>query len=188
MKKHLSLLNRKILPRTVFLLFLSILCMVFILWNGSRTSEQSNGMSNAISNAIKDSVENGTAVPPPLIGTEVINSTPDDTSESEGFSVNLYYLNIFIRKSGHLLEYTALAFLFSLTFISHGIKKDASFLLSLIIGAATACADETIQRYTEGRTGMVSDVYLDICGCMMGAFFAVCVFTIFYSWVKSLRD
>ena len=44
-----------------------------------------------------------------------------------------------------------------------------SFILPLLLGLLTALCDETIQLFVEGRSGQISDVWLDAAGIATGA-------------------
>ncbi len=177
--------SRPISRITIILLFLTILCASFILWNASRTGEQSGLLSDSITESIKDNIESHNSVPPSLEGTDAINSSsPPDNDEKDKVTVNVYYLDIFIRKSAHLIEYTAFVFLVALTFFSAGFSAETSFIKSIYSGFAVALTDEIIQSFTEGRTGKFSDVLIDTCGCAMGAFLAISVFAFFFLYFK----
>lgn len=69
-----------------------------------------------------------------------------------------------LRKLGHFLEFTALGF--SLTWRLNLGKRNLS--LPLLLGLLAACVDETIQRYIPGRSGQVSDVWVDFSGLLLG--------------------
>lgn len=192
MKKYFCIFSHRILYRTTVLFVLSIFALVFVIWNASRTAEESRNLSNIVLDGIKNSIEENGSVPPILADTDIINSnspTNDGNETTEGevpkIEVNTYYLNIFVRKTGHILEYTLLAFFVSLTLISHGLKKDVSFLSTLLFGLTVACCDELIQSQTSGRCGRLNDVLIDSCGCIMGAFFAICVILVIYRKVFS---
>ena len=173
------------LLRTSLLLVLSFLCAAFIFWNASRTGEESRDISNKVTNSVKDSVENGGMIPPTLAGTSAIKGDTSGDTDGEKISVNVYYLSIYIRKSGHLIEYTAFLFFVSLSLVSMGMKKDFSALLALLIGFLVASADEFIQSNTQGRNGSFTDVLIDMCGCIMGIFFAFCVvLTVYYCFLR----
>jgi VanZ family protein len=191
MKKDNLSTKQKLSKRTAILMIFSILWGCFIFWNASRTGEESRVLSDSISNSIKDTVEENNEVPPAFQGTIVIQSqAPENENESENhnqISVNMYHLNIFIRKLGHLLEYGLLAFLVSLTIVSNRIKKDSAFLMTIAICALVASLDEFIQSNTDGRNGRIPDVFIDISGSIIGSFFAICVLLLLYYWVRQFR-
>ena len=94
--------------------------------------------------------------------------TPATQSDviSGGLSYKLYTLlnlqmdyftfHVFVRKAAHFIEF------FILGLLSIGSFKNMKF--SLFICILVACCDETIQLFTEGRSGQISDVMLDSFG------------------------
>ncbi len=181
---------------TAFLLAATFVWTLFIFWNSTRTGEQSQILSDAITDSIKDKIEHSDKIPPSFEGTGAISSQPPQTDNSKDESVeesqnqiyvNTYYLKLYVRKSGHLIEYTILAFLTALTAFFCGAQKDKSFFISIYIGIFIASCDEIIQKYTKGRSGKFADVLIDLCGIIMGAFFAVCIFLFLYEFFKSIK-
>ena len=68
-----------------------------------------------------------------------------------------------IRKAAHFAEYAILgALLFGAT---QGGRRSPS--LPPLAGILTALADESIQIFSEGRSGQVSDVWLDFAGFLL---------------------
>lgn len=68
-----------------------------------------------------------------------------------------------IRKAAHFAEYAILgALLFGAT---QGGRRCPSF--PPLAGILTAMADESIQVFSEGRSGQVSDVWLDFAGFLL---------------------
>ncbi len=68
-----------------------------------------------------------------------------------------------IRKAAHFTEYAILgALLFAAT---AGSRRSPSF--PPLAGVLTAMTDETIQIFSEGRSGQVSDVWLDFAGFLL---------------------
>ena len=68
-----------------------------------------------------------------------------------------------IRKVAHFIEYAALGTL--LFGAVHGGKRSRSF--PPLVGLLTAMADESIQLFSEGRSGQVTDVWLDFAGFLL---------------------
>ena len=68
-----------------------------------------------------------------------------------------------IRKIAHFAEYAVLgALLFGAEDVHHGLWFPPCF------GLLAALADETIQLLSDGRSGQVSDVWLDLAGFLAG--------------------
>lgn len=103
-----------------------------------------------------------------------------------------------IRKTAHFTEYAVLGFFVFKAVKEHllywGVKRvkatqDGHFTLSLgrtyvisaLCSVLTALTDETIQLYVEGRSGQVTDVWLDFAGALTGA----CVLVIICNIIAS---
>lgn len=68
-----------------------------------------------------------------------------------------------IRKAAHFAEYAVLGgLLFGAT---AGGKRSPAF--PPLMGLLTAMTDETIQLFSEGRSGQISDVWLDFSGFLL---------------------
>ena len=178
----------KIKSTTAFFFLIAMLCTAFVFWNATRTGEESKALSNSITDSIKDKIENENHVPPMLEGTDAIYSKDPQSEGENQVSVNDYYLKIFVRKTAHLLEYTFLTFFLSLALVSYGIEKDKTFIIAFFYSAVISSFDELIQSFTEGRSGRIKDVFIDICGGIMGIFLAICVCLLFYYWIKRLKN
>ncbi len=70
-----------------------------------------------------------------------------------------------IRKVAHFLEYAVFG---GLLFGAFPIRGRAAVLDSVFAGFLAALLDETIQLFSPGRSGQISDVWLDLAGfCLM---------------------
>lgn len=67
-----------------------------------------------------------------------------------------------IRKAAHFTEYAVLG---ALLFGAAGGWRSPAF--PPLVGILTAVADETIQIFSEGRSGQISDVWLDFAGFLV---------------------
>lgn len=76
-----------------------------------------------------------------------------------------------IRKSAHFLEFTVLGALWTLTYFSYGHR--GAFCLALAEGTSvlTAVCDETLQRFSKGRSPQSTDVLIDSAGALFGVCF-----------------
>lgn len=83
---------------------------------------------------------------------------------------------------GHFLEYTLEGFWLMLclrVYTSHFVKHISWPLLG---GLLTALCDETIQLFTDGRSGQITDVWIDFSGVTAGlivGFLILCLFRLF---------
>lgn len=73
-----------------------------------------------------------------------------------------------IRKLAHFSEYTLLGiFLFS-CLDSYELGRESRGMLQIILGFSVPFTDETIQLFVAGRSGQISDVWLDCAGVVFG--------------------
>lgn len=80
-----------------------------------------------------------------------------------------------IRKTAHFAEYTVLGLLL---WKNAGLLpwRTASRRFAIVTaGFFIPFADETIQLFTEGRSGQISDVWLDMSGVCAGVLLGVCL-------------
>lgn len=78
-----------------------------------------------------------------------------------------------IRKCAHMAEFSAQAFFFSLFFGAKGKKVSFFFIYVLFAGLFSACTDEAIQLFSDGRSSEVKDVFIDFSGTIIGLFASV---------------
>lgn len=92
-------------------------------------------------------------------------------------------VHFLIRKAAHFTEYFILGVLLSMT------VREANWTRPLlkpwILGTLVACCDETIQLFSEGRAGMITDVMLDSSGVLTGC--VIMTFLVLYFWKKRTR-
>ena len=84
-----------------------------------------------------------------------------------------------VRKLAHFCEYTLEGFLLMLCMRVYTRRYVRHISVPMLGGVLTAMADETIQIYSPGRSGQVTDVWLDSAGVLAGilialAFMALC--------------
>ena len=78
-------------------------------------------------------------------------------------------VHFLVRKAAHFTEYFILGVLLSLT--AREAKWSRPLIKPWIMGTLVACCDETIQLFSEGRAGMITDVMLDSSGVLTGCVF-----------------
>ena len=75
-------------------------------------------------------------------------------------------VHFLVRKAAHFTEYFILGNLLSLTI--REAKWNRVMLAPWVMGTLVACCDETIQLFSEGRAGQITDVMLDSSGVLTG--------------------
>lgn len=77
-------------------------------------------------------------------------------------------LTVFVRKTAHVVEFTALSGVACRIICTFGKSLKAFFVWVLFSGLFTACVDEAIQITSPGRAGLISDVFIDFSGTLLG--------------------
>jgi VanZ family protein len=79
-------------------------------------------------------------------------------------------LDHIVRKTAHFIEYAILAATWVMHFITWKKGFRIAVGLSILITSVYAATDEFHQIFVAGRSGQISDVLLDSCGAVVGAF------------------
>jgi len=77
-----------------------------------------------------------------------------------------------MRKTAHFSEYTLLGILLYGCIRSYDFPAERRYFIRLTAGFMVPFVDETIQLMVEGRSGQISDVWLDCTGVAFGIFLA----------------
>lgn len=88
-----------------------------------------------------------------------------------------------IRKTAHFVEYAGLGFLLVQGFKAWIRPMGRRFRTVLELSFIIPFVDETIQLFVSGRSGQVSDVWLDMCG----AAFGLAVTMVLMTWLSERR-
>lgn len=73
-----------------------------------------------------------------------------------------------IRKAAHVTEYTIMGILLYQTLAQYGLLFRERWGLHVLLGLLIPLLDETIQLFVSGRSGQISDVWLDCSGVVLG--------------------
>jgi len=125
-------------------------CMMVIFYFSSRTAGESSQQSNLILMFLKKLLESSA------------------------------FTDYIVRKGAHFLEFTGLAFLFSLALLEQ--TKKLCPLRSVAFTSAYAATDEIHQIFVDGRSCQISDWAIDTSGAVLG----VAVFFLIYFLIKKL--
>ena len=89
-----------------------------------------------------------------------------------------------VRKLAHYTEFSVIgAMLTGCAYSFDRIKPYRYLVQVLFVGLLTAVTDETIQLFSEGRAGMIVDVWIDFSGVLTGT----AVMLLFYTIYKHVR-
>lgn len=133
------------------LIVISILCVLFIFSNSSKSGEESNIKSKSIVNKIVDKIEEKV-----------------ENNSIKKININKNKLNLLLRKAAHALEFLMLAILVALVLENFGIKGKNAIIYILFIVLLVGVLDEFYQLYIPGRTSSVRDVLIDFSGGILG--------------------
>jgi VanZ family protein len=98
--------------------------------------------------------------------------------EAEGSDAAVDKINYVIRKSGHFIEYFILGFILLLVsnLYSFSLKLSLPYILFIILLIANL--DEYYQSFI-GRTSMVTDCLIDLCGGISGVLINLLILNLF---------
>lgn len=83
-------------------------------------------------------------------------------------STDEHLMTLAIRKTAHFLEYALLAVLATYMVKAWCGKRRKAYTLVAAICVTVPVVDEIIQTFVPGREGRLTDVLLDVCGCIAG--------------------
>ena len=94
--------------------------------------------------------------------------------------INLDMTDHIVRKLAHFTEFTAIGMLSTTCAYSFDRLRPYRYTIHIMfVGLATAVTDETIQLFSEGRSGQITDVLLDFSGVIIGMCFMLLCFTLY---------
>jgi len=152
---------------TAFAVLLLLTCAwIAVIFSFSSTGgEKSSSQSQAITERV----------------VRVVDKDYEMPEKTEPESKDRLYDNV-VRKTAHVFTYTVLGVLMFLTVRSlTAQRKNNAFALKLSVPLSiiVAAADEYNQSHVEGRSGRVSDVFIDSAGIILGT--ALCLLLFKYS-------
>ena len=126
--------------RHIFII-LTVLMTAFIFWNSARPAVESAGSSGR------------------FVGFLSWLLSPFGLSADEDT------MQTIVRKTAHIAEFALHAMLLAGCFTGR-LKKRVIYIF--FFGLLTACTDEYIQLFSEGRAGLVTDIFIDFGGTAIG--------------------
>ncbi len=102
--------------------------------------------------------------------------------------IDLDTLIMLVRKTAHFMEYALLSLLVSLSFFHSGGLRPRNIGNILFPCLLWAVADEFIQTFVEGRTGLVRDVLIDFGGVLFGLILTALLVWVRRRWKKRKRS
>ncbi len=89
-----------------------------------------------------------------------------------------------VRKAAHFTEYAFLGILLGITLRQYSPGLVLRRILQCWLGTVIPLTDETFQLFTEGRSGQISDVWLDIAGTFTGFLFIGLLLELRQTWIR----
>lgn len=91
-----------------------------------------------------------------------------------------------LRKMAHFAEYSLVGLLLMLCLRSCTVHIGRHWTKPVLGGVLIALSDETIQLFVEGRSGQITDVWLDSAGVCFGLLLMWCML-VFFAWVQARK-
>lgn len=131
--------------------FLAAAATIFIFYNSSRTAAESSAASSFFSDMVM-----------------------------KRFSfANADSVIFFVRKTAHATEFFAQSFLICAAYFFGKSKLSEKIANVLFFGLLTACSDELLQHFVEGRADMVTDIWIDFAGTVAALAVSVALSAVF---------
>ncbi len=130
-----------IMKKRYIFIVLTVLMTAFIFWNSSKPAVESTNDSNI------------------FVGFFCA------LLSRFGVKAEFGIMEVIVRKSAHITEFVIHAMLLAGCFTGK-LKKRIIYIL--FFGLLTACTDEFIQLFPEGRAGLVADIFIDFGGTAIG--------------------
>lgn len=115
-----------------------------------------------------------------LIFARSMKNAADSSAESSIFvNIYLYIYNLLfsktpenpvgtVRKLAHVAEFAIQGVLLCGVFSTFKHKIMGNIFSIMFLGLLTACVDEFLQLFSDGRAGLVTDIFIDFGGTLIG--------------------
>ena len=151
------------------ILLILIICTMFIIFGfSSQNATESKGISTKISEYVLK-----------------FNKTYQQANQKEKASI-LKKTNAIMRKVAHFSIYTVLGILLTGAMMHTKLNDKKRILITICIGLLYAISDEIHQSFSPGRTPLVTDVYIDMLGVIIGALLVVLVKKIYNQYITKI--
>ena len=158
----------------IFLIICIAITLGFILYNSTRTAEQSSKVSSAVTDKVVG-----------VVAPEIENL------EESKKVVEMREFNFLVRDLAHLLEFVALAFFVGLLAFTVKFRYGRYSIPLVVVTLGCflfAVCDEVIQGLVDGRATQALDIAYDSLGAVIGLLIACVVDFIGLCVVKRIRD
>ncbi len=142
--------NKTLILKRVILTVLTVSAIGFIFYNSSLNADDSTVQSTGV--------------------LEFINNL------LSSLNIDIALGDKLVRKCAHFVEYFLLGTLLYFTVESYAEKFKYRIVVTCGVGFVTACIDEFIQLFSQGRSAQFSDVILDFIGVCTAVFILYLIF------------
>lgn len=154
----------KSICKKIFLWTVLILHISLIFFFSSQTADDSTVVSKGFTRNIKSEVE---------IKQE-LSQENEEKFKNEKYAeavakIGFIKLEGIIRKVAHFSLFFLLGVFINLLMKCYDISGKVRLVSSILFSGGVAFTDETIQLFSEGRSGMILDVFLDMSGAAVAA-------------------
>ena len=134
---------------------LTLCCLAFIFANSLQNANKSSKRSSTVTAVIVETIQK-------------VTKKTVDVKKAEKI----------VRKSAHFSEFALFSVLTTFSFFVWGTRLRDLVWRTLFCGLVTAAADEYLQSFSPGRAPMVTDVWIDFFGVILGFLvsFLICAF------------
>ncbi len=129
-----------------------IATLLMIFGFSSQDAEQSSGISELVTE---------------MIFGNIIEK--QDMSQYEKIEI-MNNIESVVRKLAHFGIYAIIGMILIGIHLTYGIKDKRKIIQTLIIGFVYATTDEIHQLFVPGRSGQISDIFLDFTGVLFGTY------------------
>lgn len=160
---------KRIILRIIFLI---LLCLTFfvIFDFSAQTGQESSSLSSEVTRILID----------------IFPYTKNlDVETKENF---IEQGEVIVRKLAHLTIYTLVGIFIMSFMCTFNIKLKVQFGTSLLVGLIYAITDEIHQSFVPERGPSVTDVFIDLCGVLLGICVVILIITIYNKIRKGCDD
>lgn len=156
---------------------LRILLVILLLWTfyiifgfSSQDGEESGGISQKVTSFILEK-----------------SNTYKNLDKSKQEEVFIRSEKI-VRKIAHFSIYAVVGFLLMALVSTFNLKEKNRILISLILGIIYATSDEIHQSFIPGRSPLVTDVFIDTLGVLLGILVIMLIIKIYQKYKDNISE
>ncbi len=166
MEKQIEI-KRNIIKTILAILVLAIFAVIFAFSN--QNAIQSTSISRKITEKVTENIK------------QIQELEKEEREEA------LLKVEVFIRKLAHFSIYLLVGFVVMLLMEIYNMKLRNKILCSFGLGFLYATLDEIHQLFVPGRSGRITDVFIDSCGVVVGIGIALLILFLWHKLITKNR-